>query len=325
MIETAERHPRGPAGSRRGGAVSAATALACLCACACIGCGSSGRAAWSIGVYSGTGLFDLAPAPGATNPVLTAADVTDVPAELVADPFMVHQGGTWHMFFEVMNARTRQGDIALATSADGMHWTYGRIVLDEPFHLSYPCVFKCDGRWYMVPESHQAGGVRLYRADAFPHQWSFVSTLLRGSWMDPTVFRHDGKWWMFAARGDAFLHLFHADHPAGPWREHPRSPVVRGDPHVARPAGRTVVLNGTPVRFAQDDLPVYGSRVVAFEITRLTTEEYAEREVAAQAVLTASGLGWNARRMHHVDAHRLAGGGWLACVDGYGAKTAPPR
>ena len=73
---------------------------------------------------------------------LFAEDVSDVPARFVADPFMLQDEGTWYMFFEVMNTRTNRGGIGLATSNDGLKWTYKRIALDEPFHLSYPHVFK---------------------------------------------------------------------------------------------------------------------------------------------------------------------------------------
>ncbi|GAH50708.1 unnamed protein product, partial [marine sediment metagenome] len=102
---------------------------------------SRGRAEWSIGVCNGPGPFRLEPCPDASNPVLTAADVTDVRASFVADPFMILSGGVWHMFFEVMDAQRRLGVIGLATSDDARRWTYQRVVLAEPFHLSYPHVF----------------------------------------------------------------------------------------------------------------------------------------------------------------------------------------
>jgi hypothetical protein len=100
------------------------------------------RCEWSIGIYLGKSHVDLAPPETISNPVLTAKDITDVPADFVADPFMLHENGTWYMFFEVMNARDRKGDIGLATSVDGLKWTYQQIVLSESFHLSYPYVFK---------------------------------------------------------------------------------------------------------------------------------------------------------------------------------------
>jgi hypothetical protein len=44
---------------------------------------------WAIGLYCGATPLSLQPAHAASNPVITAADVTDVPALFVADPFMM--------------------------------------------------------------------------------------------------------------------------------------------------------------------------------------------------------------------------------------------
>jgi hypothetical protein len=192
-------------------------------------------------------------------------------------------------------------------------------VLEEPFHLSYPHVVAEGGTFFLVPESYQAGGVRLYRADGFPRRWSFVETLLAGELVDPSVFRFGGGWWMFAASPAlhaADLRLFMAPQLRGPWREHPESPVVRGDPVRARPAGRTIVHDGMPLRFAQDCSARYGSAVSAFAIVELTPSRYRERPAGAQPLLAGSGAGWNATRMHHLDSNEAGDGTWLACADG---------
>ena len=67
-----------------------------------------------------------------------------------------------------MNALSGHGDIGLAVSDDGINWSYKQIVLDEPFHMSYPYVFKWQEDFYMIPESQEANSVRLYRALDFP-------------------------------------------------------------------------------------------------------------------------------------------------------------
>ena len=154
---------------------------------------------WSIGIYTGTTAWQIVPADHVINPVLTRHDVTDAKATFVADPFMLSVHGTWHMFFEVMNSITGKGEIALATSTDGLTWKYQQIVLDEPFHLSYPYVFAFGDDYYMVPESWKAGAVRLYRAKHFPTGWSYVSTLMQRHFIcDSSVFHFGEHWWMFA-------------------------------------------------------------------------------------------------------------------------------
>jgi len=277
---------------------------------------------WAIGIYTGCSLGDLHPAPEVKNPVLSRDDVHDVPAVFVADPFVVEQDNNWFMFFEVLNWRANKGEIGLATSTDGLQWQYEQRVLVELFHLSYPYVFEHDGQHYMIPEARQSGAVRLYRAVEFPVRWSFVTTLIKSdSLVDTSLFLNDGRWWLLAGHTAGVNHdtlrLYFAEALTGPWFEHPASPIVTGNPHAARPAGRIVVADSRVYRFAQNCRPHYGTDVRAFEIMELTTTTYREIAVGTNPVLGPSGLGWNAFGMHHIDAHRLANGAWLAYVDGW--------
>jgi hypothetical protein len=232
---------------------------------------------------------------------------------------MVKENSTWYMFFEVMNARTKQGDIGLAISDDGLNWVYKQIVLDEPFHLAYPYVLKWQNEYYMIPESYEACSVRLYKAVDFPTRWSFVGDLLHGNYNDSSIFHYDGRWWIFAETnptGNDTLGLYYADDLMGPWTEHPESPIITGDANIARPGGRVLVLDGQIIRYTQDDYPSYGNQLRAFEITELTTTSYEEKEVSENPILKASRAGWNAEGMHTIDPHQIDEKKWIACVDG---------
>jgi hypothetical protein len=279
------------------------------------------KALWSIGVYSGPSPLLLAADASIPAQAISREHVTDVPAGFVADPFLARVGDTWNVFFEVFNLKSRRGEIGLATSRDLISWKYERIVLAEPFHLSYPHIFEWMGTWYMVPETHETSTIRLYRADPFPDKWTLVHTLISGrTFSDATLFRHDNRWWLFTETSPSLQHdtlrLYHADDLFGAWIEHPASPVVEGNRRSARPAGSVVSFDGRLIRYAQDCVPRYGMSVNAFEITALTTSTYAERPAGDAPVTTGSATGWNATRMHHVDAHRLDSGRWIAAVDG---------
>ena len=287
----------------------------------------------AIGIYAGSSPLALAPLAGAVNPVMTRRDVTDMIASFVADPFLLRVDGTWHLFFEAvrvtgLGAGERKGEIAVATSQDGLRWAYRGSVLEEPFHLSYPYVFEWNSEHYMVPESYQAGAVRLYRADPFPSRWVFVANLLEGPvFLDSSVFRRDGRWWMLTEtsplRRNDTLRLFHAADLLGPWVEHPRSPIVQGDRRIARPAGRVLAAPDRLLRFAQDCSGEYGTSVRALEITSLTPHDYREVECGPGVVLAGSGHGWNRSGMHHLDPHELEDGRWLACADGWTTVRGP--
>jgi hypothetical protein len=274
---------------------------------------------WSIAMYGGPSPTELAPVPGARIPAIGARDVRDADAGFVADPFVVPDGDRWHMFFEVWNRATAKGEIAVAESRDAITWSYRQIVLAEPHHLSYPQIIAWQGVHYMVPETSGRRRVTLYRATGYPTAWEPVGVLLEGlPFNDATLFRHGGRWWMLTETAEDVasdtLRLYTAGDLAGPWEEHPHSPVVRGDARIARPGGSVVAHDGRLIRFAQDCATDYGKRVRAFEITALTPRAYAER--ALGVVLEPSGSGWNGQGMHQVDAHQVGDGRWLACVDG---------
>jgi hypothetical protein len=275
---------------------------------------------WSIGIYTGKSPFHLVPASGVCNPVLTRADITGTPATFVADPFMILVDNLWYMFFEILNQQTNMGEIGLATSHNGIDWQYQQTVLSEAFHLSYPYVFEWKGEYYLIPETLKAEAVSLYKAQSFPTHWSYVGSLVKGSCADPSIFRFDNRWWMFLCSlpyQHNELRLYHAEELTGSWQEHPKSPIVKDNKRIARPAGRVLILDDKVIRFSQDCIPQYGTQVRAFEISKLTTTHYVETEHASSPVLTASGSGWNSLGMHHIDAHLVHDGQWIACVDGF--------
>jgi hypothetical protein len=273
---------------------------------------------WFISIYAGDTLFGLKPAL-VGNPVLSARDVSDADAVFVADPFMVNDGGAWHMFFEVLLAGSEKGEIGWAASDDGLAWSYQQIVLKEPFHLSYPYVFSIGDEYYMIPESTKSKAVRLYHAENFPDKWSFVANILDGLWADPSVFFFKNRWWMFvchASPKNDGLALFYADDIRGPWLRHSMNPLIDGDNRIARPAGRVIADGDRLIRFAQDCNPAYGTSVRALEISELSPTSYREHQVQSDPILKGGGYWWNREGMHHVDPHRVEDK-WLACVDGW--------
>jgi hypothetical protein len=272
---------------------------------------------WTIGVYEGADPFSLADPRGIENPVLTARDVTDVDAAFIADPFMVETPKGYFLFFEVLDLDTNTGDIGYAVSQDLKEWTYQKIVIDEPFHLSYPGIYQWNGSYYMIPESADNNDVRLYRATSFPDEWEYLGNLLTDAkHYDPTAFYHDNKWWMFTSSvGNGVLNLYYSDSLQSGWQPHPMNPLIEDSPDVARPAGPVFEYDKRLYRVIQDDYPVYGVQVYAAEITELSTVSYQETVDTVNAVVTMTGKGWNAAGMHQADMHQI-GDRWVSVVDG---------
>ena len=277
------------------------------------------ESAWSIGIYTGPSPFHLSVPEGVSNPVLTASDVTDFEADILAHPFMIVTESQYHMFFTVKDGATDQGGIGLAQSKNGFDWEYRQLVIKEPFVLSYPYVFRWQNEYYLIPEGHTEMSVRLYRATNFPLEWTYERDLISGDqFISASVVHYNGRWWMFVSpEGNDTLRLFFASDLAGTWDEHPLSPVVEKDPNIARPGGRLLVHDDTLYRMGQDCEPSYGNQVHAFQITEISPTSYQEKMIEPPLV-KATSKGWNAKAMHHVDLHQTGENKWIAVIDALG-------
>jgi hypothetical protein len=210
--------------------------------------------------------------------------LTPPPDRFYADPFLAQEDDGHYLFYE--DFRRDLGRAAISViRLDANQPDQGREVLAAPHHLSYPFVFRVNGRHYMVPESAEAKAVTLLRARRFPYEWEPEATLLSEvRAYDPTLLLHEGRWFLFAvlpvdgARLDE-LHLFCSDDLHGPYQTHPLNPIV-SDICRARPAGRLIQDGGRLLRPGQDGAGGYGSAIVLSEILRLSPTEYEEAPVA---------------------------------------------
>jgi len=273
---------------------------------------------WSIGMYTGSSPFHLSAPVSISNPVITAQDVTDIDADVVAHPFLAVSDSRYHMFFTAKHSKTKVGGIGLAESPNGLNWKYRQIVLDEPFHLAYPFVFQWQDEYYMIPESYETSSIRLYKATDFPTKWQYEKDLIQGhKFVSASVVHYQNMWWMFVSHpGNDTLRLYYAKDLMDGWTQHPHSPLVQKDKNIARPGGRPIIIDDTLYRIAQDDYPKYGNQTLAFEITDISATSYQEKMVI-EPLVKASGNGWNADGMHHVDLHAVSEKHWLAATDGF--------
>jgi len=198
-----------------------------------------------------------------------------------ADPFLVRDGDRTWLFYEDMLPASRHGRLAVMAAFDNT--AEPSVILEKPYHLSYPCVFEHHGEWWMIPESSENATVDLYRARRFPHEWEHLKTLMQGpSLFDTTPLLHEGRWYFFttaALPGRAYVSLlFVADALDAPWRLHPASPL-NCDAAMARGAGPILLRNGRLIRPVQDCLVRYGYAITLLEILRLSPTMLEERRV----------------------------------------------
>ena len=94
-----------------------------------------------------------------------------------ADPFIIEDNDDIYLFAESMNRFRGIASISVSKYVDGKFGSFQEII-KEPFHMSYPNVFKYNDEYYMIPETSDSGQVRLYKSSSFPYVWELSSVLL---------------------------------------------------------------------------------------------------------------------------------------------------
>lgn len=254
------------------------------------------------------GMFELRLGHGDGLTFDPAAGVTLAPpaGTFWADPFMFEHDGALFLFYEVYDYKTRLGHLDVGRIEGDTLVPLGT-ALKRPYHLSYPFVFSWNDEIWMIPETHTAERLEIWRATDFPTGWDLAATAFEGaSVADTVLFQQGGQWWMFTnICHDSFtdhgteLHLFRIDSPM--LREiepHPLNPVVI-DTTTARGGGRVFARDGKLYRTSQDNSHgTYGFGLNLMEITRLDETGYEEHRVRHVVGDFSEGI----MACHHMDA-----------------------
>lgn len=209
---------------------------------------------------------------------------TPPPDRIWADPFIWAKDDIYYVFMEELVFSEKRGRIICLTINKEFEILANQVVLERPYHLSYPFVFEHNEKLYMIPESGENNGVELYRCVKFPTRWEFEKKLIDNVYaVDATLVQAYEKWWIFANVKDKkdgstekILNLYYADHPlADQWTPHPLNPIVN-DIRTARPAGRIFWENGNLIRPSQDGSVRYGFALKFNRIVTINENEYIE-------------------------------------------------
>ena len=235
------------------------------------------QAHWEIGFAEGIN-------PGNINQAeIKILSLPDSSIAYLADPFPVSDSGKQYVFAEQYDKEKKKGSIVCTrVEADGLK--DHQLVLEEDWHLSYPFVFQEKETWYMVPESAEAGKLYLYKARKFPFQWGRLGVFYEGEGYDPTIYKADGKFWLFINEKahpevSSFdeLNLYWTETlEKSVWNAHPMNPIV-SDVRNSRPAGKLFREGNKLFRPAQDSGKRYGHRIAVQEVICLSETDYQER------------------------------------------------
>jgi hypothetical protein len=230
-----------------------------------------------------------------------------------ADPFPFEWEGRSYLFVEEYPHQGGKGLISVCEFDRTERPSVPRVVLEEPFHLSYPQVFAMGGEVWMLPEGGAGRQLVLYRAAAFPDRWERHAVLVDDRELfDATILEHEGRFWLFAAERDGvgstsdMLVVFHADRLEGPWRPHRGNPILI-DRAAARPGGAATRIGRRIVLPVQDGTLGYGGGLGLADLLRLDEEAV---EFAQPVPLLRAG-NWPYPRIHTLNR-----AGRLEVIDG---------
>ena len=271
---------------------------------------------WKVGIVPAPAevLLDPARLSALTDRIVWLPDPG--PWRYLADPFAIRHGDALHVFVEAYDYRTKHGFIERHELGPDLEWRGREVALQAPVHLSYPFLIEEDGEIFMLPESHKAGELVLWRAVDFPRGWVREAVLLKDMPVaEASVIRHTGRWWMFytlvgsGARDQRELHLAHADRLAGPWTVHPGNPVLV-DKAGARPGG-------TPFADGQGNLllPVQDCHITYGGALRFLRFDRLEPEAVVCSHLPVSLTGGLAARDYPDGLHTFSACGDLTLID----------
>lgn len=201
-----------------------------------------------------------------------------------ADPFVYAYDDKTYCFIEDYLYKTDLGYISVLEIANDTVIEIGACI-KEPFHLSFPFLFKYNGNLYMCPECSASRQIRIYQCENFPLAWKLSSIIMENvSAADTMLFEYAGIWWMLtnideSGVGDhcSALYLFYSNSPLGAeWKPHPQNPV-RIDSEGGRNAG-LIFENGKIFRLAQrQGYDQYGEGLLVYEIIDLSELVYKEQ------------------------------------------------
>jgi len=200
------------------------------------------------------------------------AEIQSPRGRYYADPFVVKYDGVNYLFYEDYDYK--KGVISYSIINEDLTITKPILALEEPFHLSFPNIFKEGDEFYMIPERGDTGEVVLYKSLSFPNEWVPVKTIVSNiRTSDIDIVKLNNKYWLFTTYGadlDNSLLVMHSDSLLGDWK------VLGVDniPH-SRPAGQIFHFQNQIIRPVQDCTKLYGYGLV-FKAIELHDGKYGE-------------------------------------------------
>lgn len=174
-----------------------------------------------------------------------------------------------------------------------------RAMLEVERDHAYPYVVLVNGAPHVLRTVRSEGTTDLYRVNDANDGLDPVSVLLDVALHSPTLFEHEGRWWLMGTQEplrDAALYMYHGASPTGPFAPHLLNPV-KCDVRSARPAGTPFSHEGVLWRPALDVSDPQRPAVVLNKLLSLSPEAFAEEPGRMLEGFTSTAYGRGVRTL----------------------------
>ena len=195
-----------------------------------------------------------------------------------ADPMLFEFEKKHYLFAEVYEIKKRRACLGFFEFVNGKPEFRGKII-ENNYHMSYPCVFQYENNIYMIPESSANLSLELYQAVDFPTIWELSCVLGKNLCLvDSTFFLHNGNPYLLSYEKvktgwDLVIFLLNLKGEKGIKeieRKHYNS-------NIGRPAGNIVDIAGEYIRPAQNCQRKYGESIIQYQLDSIIP--YSEKKI----------------------------------------------
>ncbi|SDI00357.1 glucosamine inositolphosphorylceramide transferase family protein [Desulfosporosinus hippei] len=192
-----------------------------------------------------------------------------------ADPFICSDHNHLYVFFECYLKGKQKGVIAVGEYTDGSISGI-RVIIEQDYHMSYPCVFKDKTAFYMIPETSDNRTIELYRSNDFPDGWELIKVLQEDiRCVDTTVFSYDNNLYALGyLLNSQKICLFNLD------LSNLTLTKLEEITAIDRPAGNIINFQGRLIRPIQVSKRKYGDGIVFKEIVSLKNGHFQEHKLS---------------------------------------------
>lgn len=195
-----------------------------------------------------------------------------------ADPFPVEEGEKNYIFFEAFDRIKRKGAIGYR-EITGNKISKLKIVIEEPFHLSYPYIYGENGSWYIIPEAKDSHQILRYKAKEFPDIWEREKILIDNiPAVDTTVISYNNNdmilyTYLFESFNKGVLQIIKLNGISESIVH-----AIADANGIKRPAGKVFEIGNFRYRPSQLCTTTYGEAIIFNKILDFTDSAYTETE-----------------------------------------------